>query len=48
MVSWEAGSEVLFQSLESTTSGKLLAAILVKDQSIVRKTEASGWVLNLH
>ena len=43
-----SGSNVLFQLHESTISGKLLAAILVKDQAIVKKDEASGWVLNLH
>lgn len=42
------GSDVLFQLLESTISGKLPAAILVKDQAIVKKDEASGRVLNLH
>ena len=41
MISWEASSEVLFQSLESVTSGELLALILVKDQSMVKKAEAS-------
>ena len=33
------GSEVLFQLLESTISGKLLADILVKDQAIVKEDE---------
>ena len=42
------GSEVLFQLLESTISGKLLADILVKDQAIVKEDEVSRQVLNLH
>lgn len=48
MISWEASSEVLFQLPESVTSGELLALILVKDQSMVKKAEASKWVLNLY
>jgi len=48
MISWEVSSEVLFQSPESVTSGELLALILVKDQSMVKKAEASKWVPNLY
>ena len=42
------GSEVLFQLLESTISGKLLAGIFLKDQAIVKKDEVSRQDLNLH